>query len=177
LKRENSMKESEGKKLRRLPIFQEKKTVFKGLSLIHDESKRETVTLSLEELERSPSVKLTEDFKCLEGWKVEGVRWEGIPLSSVTARMNLSSKVRWFVIGAGNFTCLISRKRASRGSTILASKMDGRKLNSSHGGPFRLVFQGQKCYESIKSVDRIIAIEKPRKTTAERIAVSRIEEK
>ena len=45
----------------------------------------------------------------------------------------------------------------------------------SEGGPLRLVFEGHDCYESVKSVDRIVACTDPSEGTAERIAKERLE--
>ncbi len=144
------------------------------MKLLCNNSRHNAITLSLNELEDLPTVKLTDDFKCLEGWVVSGVRWEGIPVSGVIGKMTLQPKMRWLLFGAGNFTCLMSRSQTMSETTILATKMNGRKLTPAHGGPLRLVFKGQKCYESIKSVDRIVALEKPQRATAKRIALSRI---
>jgi DMSO/TMAO reductase YedYZ molybdopterin-dependent catalytic subunit len=159
-----------------LPIFQRRRRarVFEGLKLVYNNSHRRATTISLKELEGFPTTKLTDDFKCLEGWTVEGVRWEGIAVSNIISKMSLGPKKRWFLFGAENFTCLLSRRRALQKTTLLATKMNGRRLTSAHGGPLRLLFKGRKCYESIKSVDRIIALEEPRKTTAKQIALSRI---
>lgn len=168
-----STKERKGE-LRNLPIFQKKKPVFKGLKLLYNNSRHSTVTLSLKELENLPNVKLTDDFKCAEGWVVNGVCWEGIPVSSIIGKMKLPPKVRWLLFGSGNFTCKMSRRRAMKETTLLATRMNGRKMTPAHGGPLRLVFKGQNCYESIKTVDRILALERPQKTTAEGIAMSRI---
>lgn len=171
--REISIKERKGE-LRNLPIFQKKKPVFKGLKLLYNNSHHNAVTLSLNELESFATVKLTDDFKCVEGWVVNGVCWEGIPISSIIGKMKLPPKVRWLLFGSGNFTCQISRSRAMKETTLLATRMNGRKMTPSRGGPLRLVFKGQNCYESIKTVDRILALERPRKTTAKGIAMSRI---
>lgn len=161
-------------KLLKLPVFNNNRPVFKGLKLMCDDTHYALISLSLKELQSFSTEKLTDDFKCLEGWRIEGVHWEGIPVSSVIAKMKLQPKIRWFLFGAGNFSCLISRRRALKKTTLLATRMNGRKLNSIHGGPLRLVFKGQKCYESVKSVDRIIALEKPQEATARKIAISRI---
>ncbi|MDH2902147.1 MAG: molybdopterin-dependent oxidoreductase [archaeon] len=162
------------RELRGLPVFRNKRDIFKGLKLLYDNSNHNSLTLSSKQLEEFPTIKLTDDFKCVEGWVVSGIRWEGIPVSSILSKMSLTPQVRWFLFGSGNFTCLLSKKRASEGTTLLATRMNGRRLTVPHGGPVRLVFKGQKCYENIKSVDRIIALERPAKTTAKRIAMSRI---
>jgi DMSO/TMAO reductase YedYZ molybdopterin-dependent catalytic subunit len=156
-----------------LPIFQSKKRAFSGLELLCDGS-RDAITLSLEDLEDLPQVKLTDDFKCLEGWEVEGVRWEGIRVSSILRKMKLSPEIRWFLFRSGTFTSLMSRRKAMSKTTLLATTMNGKKLSSTHGGPLRLVFKGQTCYESIKCVDQIVGLHRPIKTTAESIANSRI---
>lgn len=127
-------------------------------------------------IEKLPRVKLTEDFKCLEGWTVKGVVWEGISVSSILRDWEgkLNHSYPFFLFGSGDYTCVLGRRRAFQETTILATKMHGRKLTRARGGPLRLVFRGHECYESIKSVDRIVMLEKPVETTARRIATTRI---
>ncbi|HKW04170.1 MAG TPA: molybdopterin-dependent oxidoreductase, partial [Nitrososphaerales archaeon] len=89
----------------------------------------------------------------------------------------LDYRAPFFLFGSKDFTCQLSRRIAFRKTTILATKMYGKKLTPAKGGPVRLVFQGHKCYESIKSVDRIVLLGKRTKTTARSIATARIRNK
>ncbi len=162
------------RKLSDLPVFQNPKRASRGLKLFVDDAFRNPTIITFKQIKKFPTVKLTENFKCLEGWEVEGVVWEGVPVSSVLSMMKLNPRFQWLLFGSGNFTWQISMRTGRRKTTILATKMHGKELTSSHGGPLRLVFKGHKCYESIKSVDRITALESRAKPTAELIATSRI---
>lgn len=161
--------------LAHFPVFPHIKRPPTGLRLLLG-SKLKPITISMKEIEKLPKVKLTEDFKCLEGWMVKDVLWEGVSLSSILGdcEKKLNHPVPFFLIGSGDFTTQLSRQKAFKRTTILATKMRDRKLTPAHGGPLRLVFESHKCYESIKSVDRIMMLEKPVNTTARDIATSRI---
>ena len=65
---------------------------------------------------------------------------------------------------------------ASKSTTILARKKFGKTLTESFGGgPIRLVFVGEKCYESVKSVDKITVLSEATEGTARKIATSRLD--
>ncbi|HZW56620.1 MAG TPA: molybdopterin-dependent oxidoreductase [Nitrososphaerales archaeon] len=160
--------------LKSLPEFRAKKhSSFKGLSIFVDEKE----ILKIKNVERYPTAKLTEDFRCLEGWEVKGVAWEGVRVSSLLSEVNLSPKIRWVLFGSGEFTWQIKLGDALKDTTLLATKMNGSSISTVHGGPLRLVFRGQRCFESVKSVDRIVLLKKGVNPTAELIAKSRIREK
>jgi DMSO/TMAO reductase YedYZ molybdopterin-dependent catalytic subunit len=156
-----------------LPVFSAgPKTTTRQLSLEgHFQSPK---VLTLQELRRLPKVGLTEDFRCLEGWVVRGVVWEGIRVADVLHLSGLLKDARWILFGSGEFTTVVDVKTASRGNTILAMRKSGKQLTKAHGGPLRLVFESHQCYESVKSVDRIVALSKFTEGTAHGIATSRI---
>jgi DMSO/TMAO reductase YedYZ molybdopterin-dependent catalytic subunit len=58
---------------------------------------------------------------------------------------------------------------------MLALKKWNKNLEFSEGGPLRLVFEGHDCYESVKSIDRIIVCSNMIEGTAQRIAMERLE--
>lgn len=167
------------KEVDHLPVFPNTERMSRDLRLFAGNERENPTIISLKDIEKLPKVKLTEDFKCLEGWMVKGVVWEGINVSSILRdwEKKLNHRASFFLFGSGDFTCELSRRKALRKATILATKMHGRKLTPAHGGPLRLVFESHKCYESIKSLDRIVMLEEPVKTTARLIATSRIARK
>jgi len=92
---------------------------------------------TLKELQLLPTVSLTKDFQCLEGWSVKGIAWEGIRVTDVLHHARLTKDARWILFGSGTFTAVIDRETALRDNTILAMKKGGKKLTSAHGGPLK----------------------------------------
>jgi DMSO/TMAO reductase YedYZ molybdopterin-dependent catalytic subunit len=133
-----------------------------------------TLGLSLKDLLAFPRVKLSEDFRCLEGWAVKDVLWEGIPVSAILEVARVRKEARFVLFGAGRYTYEMSLRKALKVTTMLAIRQSGRRLTISRGGPLRLVFEGHDCYESVKWVDRIEVLMKPPEDTARNIALSRI---
>lgn len=135
---------------------------------------RDPLALSYNDIWGLPTTRLLEDFRCLEGWVVKDVLWEGVRVSDVLRPGLLRRSARWVLFGSGDYTATLSLETALRSTTVLALKMRGRRLTKDQGGPYRLVFERHECYESVKCVDRIVALSRPIRGTARAIATSRI---
>lgn len=135
---------------------------------------RKPTSVSLQRLHSLPRVKLSEDFRCLEGWVVKNVLWEGVPVKSILQDTGLKKSARFLLFRSGSFTYSMDLKKAMRITTLLALKKSGRWLTTARGGPIRLVFKGHDCYESVKWVSRIEVLTRRPSDTARRIALSRI---
>jgi DMSO/TMAO reductase YedYZ molybdopterin-dependent catalytic subunit len=121
-----------------------------------------------------PKVSLTDDFSCLEGWRVENIRWEGVRLSSVIEILDPMPEARFVLLASDEFSVVLPLARALENTTILALRKDGFALDEFHGGPARLVLRDQQCYESVKGLNRISLLETQEAGTAARIALGRI---
>jgi len=135
----------------------------------------EAPDLSYTDLLELPRVSLTDDFTCLEGWKVEGIHWEGVKLSDVLAILGLNPEMRFIRLSSDDFSIVLSLARATESTTILALRKGGVALDEFHGGPVRLVSKGQVCYESVKALNMIEALNENEEGTAASIALGRIE--
>jgi len=78
------------------------------------------------------------------------------------------------MFSSGKYSAIMTISKALDQSTILALGVRGIVLDSYHGGPVRLVFHGQKCYDSVKSVDRVRVLMNQVEGTAKKIALSRL---
>ena len=136
-----------------------------------------SIDLNYKDLLAFPRISLKQDFTCLEGWKVEGVAWEGIKLSDVLYFLGLQSEALFLRLASGTFSVVIPLHRAMEPTTLLALRKGGVPLDEYHGGPVRLVLQGQDCYESIKGVDKIEALAESEESTAATIALGRISDR
>ncbi len=130
--------------------------------------------LNYDDLLSLPRVSLTDDFFCLEGWKVEDILWEGVKLGDVLALLDLKPEAQYLRLASDGFSIVIPLARAVETTTILALRKGGIPLDEYHGGPVRLVLLGQECYESVKGLNIIEVLEKPEEGTAAGIALGRI---
>ena len=159
--------------LKDLPSHPPKLRSAKGWLIVEGEVER-PISLSIAKLERLPKTGLTEDFKCLEGWVVKGVVWQGVRLGSVLETAGLKKSAKYVLICSGDFTTTMKLGRSLEKNSILALRKWGKKLSLNDGGPLRLVFEGHQCFESVKSVDRIVVTSEPVKGSAKNIAFARI---
>jgi len=134
----------------------------------------EARSLSYDDLLALPKVSLTDDFYCLEGWRVKDILWEGVKLSSVLDLAEPKVLARFVLLASDEFSVVLPIERALEETTILALRKGGIALDEFHGGPVRLVLRNQQCYESVKGLSRISVLDTNEEGTAERIALSRI---
>jgi len=135
---------------------------------------REPKDLGYNDLLALPRVSLTDDFTCLEGWKVKDIVWEGVRLSDVLDLLELKPEAQFIRLASDNFSIVLPLARAMEATTILALRKGGVALDEYHGGPARLVLYGQECYESVKGLNKIEALEMNEEGTAAGIALGRI---
>ena len=60
--------------------------------------------LSLSDLMNLPSVKIRDDFTCLEGWTVKGIVWKGVRASELLSLASLKENARCVLFGSGDYT-------------------------------------------------------------------------
>ena len=136
---------------------------------------RQPLSLRYEDIERLPHVSLTQDFRCLEGWIVKDVPWQGVRVSSVFELAELGTEVTSVMFSSEDYSTVMPIRKALEDSTILALGTRRKVLDSYHGGPVRLVFHGQECYDSVKSVDTVRLLTNHVEGTAKGIAMSRLQ--
>ena len=157
-----------------LPRFVEKAFDLSRWRLQVEGLVRRPLSLRYEDIGRLPKVSLTDDFRCLEGWIVRDVVWEGVRVSSVFKLTELAPEATSVMFSSNDYSSVVSISKALEDSTILALGMMGKILDSYNGGPARLVFHEQECYESVKSVEKIQVLASHVEGTAKGIALSRL---
>jgi DMSO/TMAO reductase YedYZ molybdopterin-dependent catalytic subunit len=134
------------------------------------------LTFTITDLRALPAETLVDDFTCLEGWTVPGVRWQGVRLAAVLDLAQVRPEARWVQASAGEgaetFSLPLPLPAARR--AILAYGLRGRPLEPTHGGPLRLVVPGRECFTSIKWLDRLQLRAEPGPDTARAIATRRL---
>ncbi len=120
------------------------------------------MTLTIEDLKAMPPVHLVKDFQCVTGWRVSQVHWEGVRLSDVIDAAGASSQAEGVEFSSydGADTESLTLSQARRSDVIVAYRMLGGPITSSHGGPVRLYVAPMYGYKSLKWLSEIRLVEK-----------------
>lgn len=129
-------------------------------------------TLLAADLSALPRARLAEPFVCEEGWSVDGLVWEGIPLREIVARNGPLPEARYLRVYAGDYWLALSLTDLD--GALLCDRLNDAPLTPEHGAPWRLVLSGGACFTSVKWVDHLELAAEPGDATAERIARRRI---
>ncbi len=114
-------------------------------------------TLAPPALADLPPVERTEEFHCVEGWGIRGVRWAGVSLADVLERAGVQPTAGFvtFETLGGVYTDSLSLEQAAEPDVMMATHMNGAPLSDQHGYPIRLVVPSMFGYKSVKWVSRI----------------------
>jgi DMSO/TMAO reductase YedYZ molybdopterin-dependent catalytic subunit len=117
--------------------------------------------LSYSDLMARPSVPLVRDFQCVTGWRVAGVHWQGVLLSTLLdeAAVQSAGKALHFESFDGVYTESLTLAEARRPDVIVAYNMLGGPISREHGGPVRLYVAPMYGYKSIKWLSRIQVVD------------------
>ena len=128
--------------------------------------------LSAAELAALPHARLSERFVCEEGWAVEHLTWEGVPLRVVLARCAPLPAARYVRIGAGAYWLALPLNDLDQ--ALLCNRLNDAPLSRKHGAPWRLVLSGGACFTSVKWVRTLELAAEPGAETAEQTARDRL---
>jgi len=108
-----------------------------------------------------PRRELTADFHCVAGWSATDLRWEGVSFHTLydavirPALLPGASVSHVLFRGLDGFASVLLIGDALADDVLVAEHLDGRRLDSDHGAPIRLVSPQQYGYMSIKHLSRI----------------------
>ncbi|MFQ6027716.1 MAG: molybdopterin-dependent oxidoreductase [Dehalococcoidia bacterium] len=129
---------------------------------------RQPLSLNREELAGLPRLRLSQDFRCEEGWIVPDLDWEGVPVSALLDQAGPLPEAGYVTFQAGEYRVSLTLAEALAPDVLLALGLNGEPLPLEHGGPCRLVAPDKVCYFSVKWVERItLAAERPQDTGRE----------
>lgn len=117
--------------------------------------------LSLADLEAMPATRLVRTFQCVTGWRVPGVHWEGVRLSHLLDAVGVAGRARALAFDSydGLDTESLTLGQARRPDVIVAYRMLGGPITTSHGGPVRLYVAPMFGYKSLKWLSGIRVVD------------------
>jgi len=104
---------------------------------------------------------------------VANLSWRGVRLTDVLALGRPLAEAVWVRVSSGEYAHPVALKGAER--ALLADELNGQPLGPEHGGPWRLVIPGARCFSSVKWVDHLELTAEPGERTGQAIARARLE--
>ena len=116
----------------------------------------QALSLSFDELTSMPSVSQVSDFHCVEGWSVNGLRWQGVRLQTLIdlARPKQRAFITFHSLD-GVYSDSLSFEQAALPDVLVAYRMNEQPLTPQHGRPLRLVAPHMYGYKGPKWLTRI----------------------
>lgn len=119
-----------------------------------------------------PRRDVRDDFVCEEGWTAPSLSWGGVQLADAIALADPLPAATHVRVCAGGYAVPLDLAGAS--SALLCDLLDGAPLAVEHGGPWRLLLPGERCFTSVKWVDRLELVRHAGDPSGERIARARL---
>jgi DMSO/TMAO reductase YedYZ molybdopterin-dependent catalytic subunit len=119
------------------------------------------MTFTLADLEAMPHVRLVKTFECVTGWRVPGVRWEGVPLSHLLERVGVHPGAVALAFDSYDKvdTESLTLEQARLPDVIVATRMLDAPITTEHGGPVRLYVAPMFGYKSLKWLSAIRVVD------------------
>lgn len=116
------------------------------------------VQLTLQELLNLPQTCQRIDIHCVTRWSKLGVEFEGVSLRHLLGMSRPKEMARFISFGSHslrNHSSSLELPVALELDTLIALKVDGRFLETEHGGPIRNIVPGRYFYKSVKWLSQI----------------------
>ncbi len=110
------------------------------------------LSLTLDDIRALPQVTEVRTFRCVTGWSVPNVTWEGVLISDLLAKAIPHQSATWITFRSfdGVYTDSLSLSQAQTTGVMLAHRADGRPLATQQGAPLRLLVPDMFGYKSVK---------------------------
>jgi DMSO/TMAO reductase YedYZ molybdopterin-dependent catalytic subunit len=110
-------------------------------------------TLTYGELLQLPQREITCNIHCVTSWSKVGMRWKGVPFSTLADSVAPRDGVRFVVMECEQgFTTSLPYDALRDDDVLLAHSVDGAPLPAEHGGPVRMLVPKRYFYKSAKWV-------------------------
>jgi len=114
------------------------------------------LSISFEELQRLPQVKLTRDFHCVTAWSIKDVVWEGVAFRELAKLAGVRSEARWVMFYcADGYTAPVPLEDAMVEDSLIALKMNGNPIPIEQGFPARPFIPHLYGWKSAKWLSKI----------------------
>jgi DMSO/TMAO reductase YedYZ molybdopterin-dependent catalytic subunit len=96
------------------------------------------LTLTFQELQALPQVKLTRDFHCVTQWSIKGVVWDGVAFRTLANMTHVKREAKWVMFYcADGYTAPVPLEDAMVEDSLIALKMNGKLIPIEQGFPAR----------------------------------------
>jgi DMSO/TMAO reductase YedYZ molybdopterin-dependent catalytic subunit len=117
---------------------------------LHGEVERPT-TLTYPQLLALSQREVTCDIHCVTSWTKLGMRWKGVPFTTIADLVAPRPSVRFVIMECEQgFTTSRTYEALRDNDVLIAHSVDGNPLASEHGGPVRALVPKRYFYKSAK---------------------------
>jgi DMSO/TMAO reductase YedYZ molybdopterin-dependent catalytic subunit len=96
------------------------------------------LSLSFDDLQKLPQVKLTRSFNCVTSWSIRDVIWEGVAFRDVAKMTVVKPEAEWVMFQcADGYTAPVPLDDAMVEDSLIAFKMNGKPIPIQQGYPAR----------------------------------------
>jgi DMSO/TMAO reductase YedYZ molybdopterin-dependent catalytic subunit len=114
------------------------------------------LSLSFDELQRLPQVKLTRDLHCVTAWSIKDVVWEGVAFRELAKLAGVKPEAEWVMYhSADEYTAPVPLKDAMVEDSVIALKMNGSSIPREQGFPARPFIPHLYAWKSAKWLTKI----------------------
>ena len=116
----------------------------------------EETTLTWEQFQALPRVRITADFHCVTRFSTVDNPWEGVSTLALLRQVRIDPEASHVMVHCyGGYTTNLPLEDLLSERSLLADRHDGRPLPVDHGGPVRLVVPHLYAWKSAKWVNGI----------------------
>lgn len=110
------------------------------------------ITLTLDELQGLPQVKVFSDFHCVTRWSRLGNLWEGVATRVLAERVQIKPEAQFVLAHAydNGWTTNMPLEQFLAEDALLTHTHDGQPISLEHGGPVRLLIPQLYAWKSAK---------------------------
>ena len=130
--------------------------------------------ISMAEWTSLTRVEITDDFSCLEGWEVKGLKWSGFRLSEVINLGKPYENARCVIVHGQDKGYQVPFPLSQAENIFLCDRLNDKNLPLEHGAPWRLIVPKGACFSSVKWVISLELTNSSGPNLGQEIALSRI---
>lgn len=109
-------------------------------------------TLTWQEFQKLPRVKVFADFHCVTQWSRLGNLWEGVSTKAIDELAGIKSEAKYVIAGGYDrgWTTNLPLEHFLASDALLVDLHDGQPLSADHGAPVRLMIPALYAWKSAK---------------------------